>query len=188
MGTYQRVRRARQCALSNRCWQAVHGTVYEIYALSTLCRIANALGGIATQMSFPIEPSSKKLHAMPITSAAADPKTFHQLLAHAKVTRVAVATRSSPWQAALNTALAYRLAETHYVGSFIDVHAVRDVSHARTGIREIIRPLIDTDPECARFIAEVALMHLVCGERCFAQLNYPTHSHQSARVQATALR
>lgn len=42
-----------------------------------------------------------------------------------------------------------------------------DGHHCGAGIREVIRPLVEADPACARFIAEGALMRLVCGQRCF---------------------
>lgn len=51
--------------------------------------------------------------------------------------------------------------------AYFDLHAALDVSHARAWIREVIRPLVTADPDCARFIAEGALMRMVCGERCF---------------------
>lgn len=51
--------------------------------------------------------------------------------------------------------------------AYFDLHAALDVSHARAWIREIIHPLVTADPACARFIAEGALMRMVCGERCF---------------------
>ena len=51
--------------------------------------------------------------------------------------------------------------------AYFDLHAALDVSHARAWIREVIRPLVDADPGCALFIAEGALMRLVCGQRCF---------------------
>ena len=51
--------------------------------------------------------------------------------------------------------------------AYFDLHAALDVSHAKAWIREVIRPLVDADPACAPFIAEGALMRLVCGERCF---------------------
>jgi hypothetical protein len=51
--------------------------------------------------------------------------------------------------------------------AYFDLHAALDVSHAKAWIREIIRPLVDADPGCAAFIAEGALMRLVCGEQCF---------------------
>ena len=51
--------------------------------------------------------------------------------------------------------------------AYFDLHAALDVSHAKAWIREVIRPLVDADPACAPYIAEGALMRLVCGERCF---------------------
>lgn len=51
--------------------------------------------------------------------------------------------------------------------AYFDLHAALDVSHGAAWIREVIRPLVDADPGCARFIAEGALMRLACGERCF---------------------
>ncbi|SOD25708.1 Iron-containing redox enzyme [Variovorax sp. YR752] len=51
--------------------------------------------------------------------------------------------------------------------SYFDLHAALDVSHSRAWNREVIRPLVEADPACGQFIAEGALMRLVCGERCF---------------------
>jgi hypothetical protein len=51
--------------------------------------------------------------------------------------------------------------------AYFDLHAALDVSHSRAWNREVIRPLVEADPACGQFIAEGALMRLVCGERCF---------------------
>ena len=61
--------------------------------------------------------------------------------------------------------------------AYFDLHSVLDVSHARAWIREIIRPLVDADPTCARFIGEGALMRLVCGERCFDRYELELRRH-----------
>jgi hypothetical protein len=63
--------------------------------------------------------------------------------------------------------------------AYFDLHAALDVSHARAWIREIIRPLADADPECARLIAEGALMRMLCGQRCFER--YSTELRGAAR-------
>ena len=42
-----------------------------------------------------------------------------------------------------------------------------DVHHPLARNREAIRPLVQADPACARFIAEGALMKMVSGQRCF---------------------
>ena len=60
-----------------------------------------------------------------------------------------------------------RLGLSRDMRAYFDLHAALDVSHSRAWVREIIRPLIDADPACAAFIAEGALIRLVCGERCF---------------------
>jgi len=55
----------------------------------------------------------------------------------------------------------------HKARSYFDLHAVLDVHHAEAWIREIIYPLVKTNPDCAKYLAEGALMRLLCGERCF---------------------
>ena len=50
---------------------------------------------------------------------------------------------------------------------YFDLHATLDVRHAEAWVREVLRPLVAEDAECARFIAEGALMRLNCGARCF---------------------
>lgn len=53
------------------------------------------------------------------------------------------------------------------IRAYFDLHAVLDVLHSREWIKEIIRPLVVANPECALYIAEGALMRLKCGEQCF---------------------
>ena len=60
-----------------------------------------------------------------------------------------------------------RLGMNGRIRSYFDLHAVLDVHHSEAWNREVIRPLVVADPACARFIAEGALMRLVCGQRCF---------------------
>ena len=50
---------------------------------------------------------------------------------------------------------------------YFDLHAVLDVKHSEDWNREALRPLVAADPGCARYLAEGALMRLICGERCF---------------------
>lgn len=66
--------------------------------------------------------------------------------------------------------------------SYFDLHAALDVSHAKAWIREVIRPLVDAEPDCAAFIAEGALMRLLCGARCFDR--YSRHLKADAGVPA----
>lgn len=47
------------------------------------------------------------------------------------------------------------------------LHAQLDIEHSRAWNAEALTPLVEADPGCARFIAEGAIMRLVCGEQCF---------------------
>lgn len=68
--------------------------------------------------------------------------------------------------------------------AYFELHAVLDVAHARSWIDEVIRPLIETTPACAPFIAEGALMRLLCGERCYARYQFEFQTTQFALGQA----
>jgi Iron-containing redox enzyme len=73
--------------------------------------------------------------------------------------------------------------------SYFDLHAALDISHSRQWMREIIRPLVDQNPECAMHLAEGALMRLLCGERCFDRysaefgLDLARDQHQEAALK-----
>ncbi|MDO9474310.1 MAG: iron-containing redox enzyme family protein [Caulobacter sp.] len=73
---------------------------------------------------------------------------------------------TAPWRAALVAAGLKRLG----VGKerrYFALHATLDVKHSEAWNTEVIQPLVEADPDCARFIAEGALMRLACGARCF---------------------
>lgn len=50
---------------------------------------------------------------------------------------------------------------------YFKLHANLDVEHSRAWNAEALMPLVVERPECARFLAEGALMRLLCGEQCF---------------------
>lgn len=60
-----------------------------------------------------------------------------------------------------------RLGLDQQTRAYFDLHVAIDVVHARGWINEIVKPLVDENPDCAPFIAEGALMRLLCGKRCF---------------------
>jgi len=68
--------------------------------------------------------------------------------------------------------------------AYFDLHAALDVSHARAWLREVIHPLVAAEPSCGQFIAEGALMRLVCGERCFDR--YTAHLDEALRAEEAA--
>ncbi|RYZ88312.1 MAG: iron-containing redox enzyme family protein [Moraxellaceae bacterium] len=60
-----------------------------------------------------------------------------------------------------------RLGIDQKLRAYFDLHAVLDVAHSESWIREIIQPLVVENPGCARYLAEGALMRLQCGKQCF---------------------
>lgn len=74
-----------------------------------------------------------------------------------------------------------RLGLNGQMRAYFDLHAALDKSHARQWLKEIIRPLVAQDPSCGRFLAEGALMRLLCGQRCFErysrELQHAIHLH-----------
>lgn len=50
---------------------------------------------------------------------------------------------------------------------YFDIHAVLDVKHSSAWNAEAIAPLVAEDGRRSRYIAEGALMRLLCGERCY---------------------
>jgi hypothetical protein len=50
---------------------------------------------------------------------------------------------------------------------YFDTHATVDLTHSERWNAHVLRPLVASDPDCARFIAEGALIRLRCGLRCF---------------------
>jgi len=50
---------------------------------------------------------------------------------------------------------------------YFDLHSAIDVRHSRDWNAEVIAPLVAEDARRARWIAEGALMRLLCGARCF---------------------
>ncbi len=73
---------------------------------------------------------------------------------------------TAPWRAGHVAAGLKRLgvgAERKYFA----LHATLDVEHSRTWNEEVLRPLVEERPECARALAEGAIMRLMCGARCY---------------------
>lgn len=60
-----------------------------------------------------------------------------------------------------------RLGVEPKVRKYFDLHAVLDVKHSETWNEQCFKPLVEENPECARWLAEGALMRLSCGAQCF---------------------
>lgn len=68
--------------------------------------------------------------------------------------------------------------------AYFDLHGALDVSHARAWLREVIHPLVQDEPACGQFIAEGALMRLVCGARCFDRYTHELREPHAQEVAA----
>lgn len=76
---------------------------------------------------------------------------------------------TAPGRTALVAKGLRRLGFTNKERLYFDLHAVLDVKHSEAWNAEVLWPLVKANPDCARHIAEGALMRLSCGARCFAR-------------------
>jgi hypothetical protein len=64
------------------------------------------------------------------------------------------------------------------------LHAHLDIEHSKAWNAEALAPLVEADPSCARFIAEGAVMRLICGEQCFEAYRAHLWAHAHPLVYA----
>ena len=67
---------------------------------------------------------------------------------------------------------------------YFALHAHLDVEHSAAWNAEAIAPLVAETPECAQYIAEGALMRLICGEQCFETYRARLWAHEHPVVYA----
>jgi hypothetical protein len=74
---------------------------------------------------------------------------------------------TAPGRAAKVSEALRRLKVSAKARHYFDLHAVLDIKHAEAWNREVHYSLVAEKPDCARYIAEGALMRLQCGADCF---------------------
>jgi hypothetical protein len=67
---------------------------------------------------------------------------------------------------------------------YFQLHAALDVEHSRAWNAEALVPLVEADPSCARYLAEGAVMRLLCGEQCFEAYRAALWAHAHPVVYA----
>jgi hypothetical protein len=67
---------------------------------------------------------------------------------------------------------------------YFALHAHLDIEHSLAWNAEALVPLVSETPGCARFLAEGALMRLICGEQCFEAYSVSLLAHHHAIVYA----
>jgi len=97
-----------------------------------------------------------------VTAFAANRRyTYHSLGA------LGVVELTAPGRAAYVNAALARLGVKAIARKYYAVHATIDLEHSAAWNREVLRPLVDSNPELAPLIAEGALLRLEAGARCF---------------------
>jgi hypothetical protein len=77
-----------------------------------------------------------------------------------------------------------RLGRTPEQRKYFALHAHLDVEHSRAWNAEALAPLVAETPESARYLAEGAVMRLVCGEQCFETYRAHLWAHAHPVVYA----
>lgn len=67
---------------------------------------------------------------------------------------------------------------------YFALHAQLDIEHSKAWNAEALIPLVSEDPSRARFIAEGAIMRLICGEQCFDTYRAHLWAHTHPLVYA----
>ena len=91
---------------------------------------------------------------------------------------------TAPGRVACIAAGLKRLSHPPMVRKYFELHAHLDVKHSEAWNAHVLRPLVAERPERARFLAEGALMRLVCGARCFEA--YRSHLWRSPKRMIAA--
>ena len=73
---------------------------------------------------------------------------------------------TAPWRAA-HVAEGLKRLGVGKERQYFALHSTLDIKHSEDWNEEVLRPLVAADPDCARYIAEGALIRLTCGARCF---------------------
>lgn len=91
---------------------------------------------------------------------------------------------TAPTRVACVSAGLKRLGVEPRLRKYFELHAHLDVEHSRAWNAEALHPLVSEDPRRARWIAEGAIMRLICGEQCFEA--YRAHLWAGARTRIYA--
>lgn len=77
-----------------------------------------------------------------------------------------------------------RVGATPETRKYFALHAQLDIEHSKAWNAEALRPLVEEAPGCAPFIAEGAIMRLICGEQCFETYRAHLWAHAHPLVYA----
>jgi hypothetical protein len=75
-----------------------------------------------------------------------------------------------------------RLGRSPEQRKYFVLHAQLDIEHSKAWNAEALVPLVEETPACAKYLAEGAMMRLICGQQCFEA--YRAHLWADAEVYA----
>jgi hypothetical protein len=104
--------------------------------------------------------------------------------AYQSIGALGVVELTAPTRVALVAEGLARLGVEPALRKYFQLHAQLDVEHSRAWNAEALAPLVEADPACAPFIAEGALMRLICGEQCFETYRAHLWAHHHPLVYA----
>jgi hypothetical protein len=93
----------------------------------------------------------------------------NRAFAYHSIGALGVIELTAPDRAALVNAGLRRCGVAPHTRQYYALHASLDVKHSEAWNREILRPLVDAQPEVAPWLAEGALARLEAGRRCFVR-------------------
>jgi hypothetical protein len=104
--------------------------------------------------------------------------------AYQSVGALGVVELTAPTRVACVDAGLKRLGCAPELRKYFALHAHLDVEHSAAWNAEALVPLVSEDPDCARYIAEGAVMRLICGEQCFETYRAHLWAHAHPVVYA----
>lgn len=91
---------------------------------------------------------------------------------------------TAPTRVACVDASLKRLGVPPEARKYFALHATLDIEHSKAWNAEALEPLVRETPACARYLAEGAIMRLICGEQCFETYRAHLWAHAHPVVYA----
>lgn len=97
---------------------------------------------------------------------------FNRRYAYHAVGALGIVEETAPGRTACVNEGLKRLGFDMRVRRYYALHSTLDVKHSEAWNQEVLRPLVEANPACARPLAEGALLRLTAGARCFERYRH----------------
>ncbi|RYZ59578.1 MAG: iron-containing redox enzyme family protein, partial [Proteobacteria bacterium] len=122
----------------------------------------------ATELQVQADPRTTVWQALALSNLMAG-LAYNRHYAFHSVGALGVVEMTAPGRVSMVNEGMRRLGVSALGRRYFQVHAALDVKHSEEWNREVLRPLVEADPSCARALAAGALLRLQAGQRCFAR-------------------